>query len=324
MPSEGVAPSRPAGCLPPFREFVRSRKIADQIADLHRFQYTIGYIPNGAFALDAAANRAFAAGTDAIREVLLESGLHSLHQLQVDCPAKSEGSAPRDKPRFCWRMQDDVYHFQVHVTEEGFFITRTSSSLADFYDWYCRFMPHASRIEATIRRATEAAAERAIHSTKVVVRFEFCFTDFKHANDEPDAEHRRNVEVLQDLIPALPNEHGERTPLSSQNFMRLDLKQSRVETFCVSGQERLRNSWYILEAPSNDRGRYISFVAELQNASIEAPRSIAAHPVERGAFDDDTRDEYRTAIIDFLRDRAFEGVVVDLFKNWQFRSCRSM
>lgn len=290
---------------------------------MHKFQYTIGYIPNGAIGLDAAANSAFAAGTDAIREVLLESGIHSLHQLQVDCPAKSE-APPRDKPRFCWRMQDDVYNFQVHVSEEGFFITKNDCSLRNFYDWYCRFMPHASRIEATIRRAAEAAAERAIHSTRVVVRFEFCFTDFRHANDDDGAERRRNVEVLQDLIPALPNEHGERAPLSSQSFMRLDIKQSRVESFWISDQQRPRNYWYILEAPSNDRGRYISFAAEIQNMSIERPHSMALAPVGRTAFEDDTRDEYRIGILDFLRDRALEGFVADLFKNWQFRSCRSM
>jgi hypothetical protein len=157
--------------------------------------------------------------------------------------------------------------------------------------------------------------------TLVQTQFEFTinFGDFKQSRKT--SERLRNVDVLQAFIKYIPDEQGDMREISKQYFYRLDLTLGRIETF-EGG--KTRNAWYSVQAPANENGRYLVLTAQLRNASTEGPGSDSHKPVAIVPFDPDYGEDYKIALMEFLRDRALEGFAGRLLENWGFVTTRTL
>lgn len=306
--------------LSTFADYVHGHPITSMVKEIAGFEFAVQYQDNGALRVPGVLDTVVAEGLAAINQVLLDSGIHYQQHLKANVEGADPANPHLAPPGCQFTLDHDVSHFGIAVTGERFSIIRGPSSFRDFYDWYTAIMPHAARIERTLRRAIEKSAERRWDPVQTNHQFELNFCDFQSRSISPQHNRTRNVEVLSTLIPFLP-EGTSLQPLSEQLFYRLDLTLSRLEEFGET-QTKRRNAWYYLEAPFNEDGRFLVFRAQLRNTAIELLQKGAPDRAPTLPFDGNFSDDYRLALEDFLRDRALEGFAARLLGNWDFNTQR--
>jgi hypothetical protein len=250
----------------------------------------------------------------------MEAGLGQLHLLTTKIQTPKKGKLDTDKAVVTFTYEHDRFDFQIELFDDRFRIAKSDSSFDNFYEWYYHLMPRAAAIESTLRRVIERTANKPLTVVQTAFDFTIYFGDFKQLGRKT-SDRLRNVDVLQTLINSLPDEHGEMREIPKQNFYRLDLTLSRLETF--SGG-KTRQAWYFLQAPANENGRYLVLRGQLRNASTERPGTDSHKPADVLPFDPDHGEDYKIALTEFLRDRALEGFARRLLENWEFITARTM
>jgi hypothetical protein len=221
-------------------------------------------------------------------------------------------------------MEEVRNQFRLDIYDDRLKIHRDSSSFVDFYEWYRRFMPEAQSLVSTVKRAIERKSERELSFVQTQFEFKINFSDFISTGRNPANRQTRNVDVLQTIIPAIPDSRGF-TELSRQNFYRLDVNFSRLEEFNVAGISKSRNCWYILEAPFNEKGRFILLTAQLRNSSFDRlNESNERGGTVRSPFDDDFAGDYFIALDSFLKGSALETYMGRLLATWDFKTQRQL
>lgn len=312
--------------LPPFDEFVANTAITRNISDIHRFTYTLGYQKTGAISAPEAVNALVSEGYNVINDLLLTSGIHYLQQLEAK--VSSDSSTPSDlnrdssQPIIEFKFGHDTKHCSFQFTEDKFKIVRRSSSFEDFYGWYANFMPEAARVEMTLRSIIERASGRQLRPVQSIHDFVIDFSNFRKPSQVADRSGKtppRNMNVLQGIIPQLPGSEQNMKALTEHDFYRLDLTLSKREVF---PDAKSRNLWYVIEAPFNEKGRFIVFTAQFRNTAAEIIED--GDVVDVVGFDPEISGDYRLALVDFLRDRALEGFAKQLLKDWEFDTEREL
>jgi hypothetical protein len=311
--------------LPSYEDYIDGTRILRRIDHIHRFSFTVSYQKSGAIATPAAQDALISEGYAVLNDLLETSGVHYLHVLSGEASrSKSESNDDRSEPLLTFTFGHDTKNCQFKFFEDRFRIERGPSSFPEFYDWYRIVMPEALRIEMTLRQIIQRATMRPLRPVMSVHDFVFDFCRFRKPpgvqeleGEDGEEQYTRNMEVLEAIIPRLPD-NREMTALTRQQFYRLDLTLSKRETF----GDINRNAWYFIEAPFNQNGRFIVFTAQLRNAASEILED--GKVVETFPFDPDFGEDYRLALLDFLRDKALEGFVSQLLGGWRFETERNL
>lgn len=263
---------------------------------------------------------------ESLGRVLPATGIHNLHSLKAT-PQRTAGDHSRldtSKPIVTISMPESPDQFTLNVYDDRLTITRGSSSFADFYEWYRKFMPEAQTIEATIRRTIERSTSKQVNAVLTQHEFKMYFSDFMSIRRDQRTREARNVNVLENIIPYVPDVQGS-IELSKQDFFRLDLTLSRLEEFCIKGSKKRRNCWYMLEAPFNERGRFLVLTAQMRNMSFHllTESSDGGWP-PMAPFDSDFGDDYFIALESFFKGRALEIFMNKLLGDWEFQTQRNL
>lgn len=308
--------------LAPLDEFVSGSPITAQVTSIHRFEYRVRYQNTNLTRIRHIADAVASQGLQALDDALRASLIFQLHNLNVEIQEfKKRDRVDTDRPIVKFTFQHDRFHCTFSLYDDRFTLTRNDSDFDTFYEWYSRMMPHVGQVESTIRRIIEREGGQSLEVVQSQFEFEINFGDFETRANVAGTPRRRNVDVLRALIPALPDERGVMRELAEQNFIRLDLSLSRLEQF---SNGKVRNSWYVLEAPFNENGRYLVLRAQLRNTSTELPGTDSYKPADVLEFDPDFSDDYRMALIEFLRDRALESYAKKFLETWNFSTPRQI
>ncbi|WP_328756597.1 hypothetical protein [Streptomyces sp. NBC_00271] len=299
--------------LPSLAEFQMKTGVVERVKELNKFSFLVEYQKNSAIsdARDILARQGYAV----LNDLLESSGIHYLHELEVQLPDSTNG---KDGILLGFRFSHDRHHCKFQIRDNRFEILRSSCSFSDFYSWYAVVMPEALRIEMTLRQIVQTATKSILTPVRSQYEFVFNFSNFRRRIEDPsETRPPRNMDVLKSFIPHIPVGRTI-TDLAEQDLYRLDLTISRRETF----GDKARNTWVVVEAPFNENGRFIVLTAQLRN--------IAAEVLEEGSvahttgFDADYGSDYRIALLDFLRDRVLEGFAWRLFNAWDFDTERQL
>lgn len=313
--------SQDAPLLVPLKEYLADAPITKQVTAINRFEFTIFYQNAQLLATRRIADLVASEGLQAVNDALTTSVIFQLHNLKTEVQGfKKRNRIDRDRAIVRYTFDHDRFQCTFSLFDDRFTIVRQDSEFDNFYEWYRRIMPQAVPIESTIRRVIEKEANQSLEVVQSQFDFRVNFGDFETRASVIGSPRRRNVDVLKALIPSLPDAQGDMREISDQNFYRLDLTLSRLEKF-LNG--KTRNAWYYLEAPFNENGRYLVLQAQLRNSSTELPGTDIRRPADVLEFDRDFGDDYRTAINEFLRDRALEGFARKLLEAWDFKTPRS-
>jgi hypothetical protein len=310
--------------LPSFDTFVDAG-VVSQTHDINKFSFAVHYQANGALTDPSVASAVLVALLRSLADILVDADIHHLDLVDATAQRPAEPGARLDDTTavVSVKLKDSVFKFAISVFDDRFVITREGSSFNDFYEWYLRLMPNAAQLEATVRQAAARSYGKPIEVTMTQFEFKFVFSDF--SKDRWSLTRLpRNVDVLSKILPTVPNRGG-RTELSEQDFLRVDLTFSRLEQFETPNGAKSRNCWYALEAPSNERGRFLIFTAQLRNVSAET-LDQSPPAARRGAipFDPDFTDDYLLALTDFLPVRALDGFMGRLLEDWEFGTQRQL
>jgi hypothetical protein len=317
--------------LPTYRDYIADTAVAARVGELNRFSYTIRFQQAG-LTDPAMTDDILSACLASLARILPAAEIHNLHLLKatVQQPEWKQSRLDERRAIVTVSLKERRNGFSLTVYDDRITIARDSSSFEDFYRWYCDFMPQAGHADATIRRAIERRLNTQLILVETQYEFKFDFSDFTRTGQSLPGTgqslpvRRRNVDVLEYLVPAVPTDAG-RVELSKQDFYRLDISFSRLDEFIVDGRSRLRNCWYSLEAPFNENGRFIVFTAQLRNTSNESLSDTGADGRNLMIpFDADFADDYQLALVGFLRDRALEGFMGRLFETWDFSTQRDI
>lgn len=311
--------------LPTFEELADGNTLLGRIDEINAFSFIVSYQKSGALTHEAVVDQVLAALLRNLSDVLVTSGIHYLHAVKATSqhPAQVGARLDESKVMVAVSLEHSVYHFAVRVFDDRFVITREPSSLRDFYEWYRLFMPNATQLEATVRQSVARVHGQPLEITQTLCEFKFIFSDFRKLHRR-EQRQPRNVDVLSAIIPTVPNPSGP-TELSKQDFARLDLTLSRLEQFESGSGAKWRNCWYLLEAPSNERSRFIVFTAQLRNAASESSgESTRSGHSPVIPFDLDFSDEHAMAIVDFLKARALDDFMGTLLEDWSFSTQRRL
>jgi hypothetical protein len=325
--TDAIIPVSHQSALPSFEEFVGPTGVLSRVKDINRFAFTVNYQKNGAINQPVAQDALISDGYAALNDLLETSGLHNLHMLESKIRASdrlSSGLSDNEGPVIEFAFGHDIQHCRFQFYDSSFVILRNSSSFADFYSWYCIIMPEALRLEMTFREIIARATGRTLRPVQSIYDFRFYFSDFKIPDElrrlrrlQPDRQSR-NMDVLESIIREFPGP-DKVVRLSDQDFYRIDLTVSRREMF-EGGITR--NTWYFLEAPFNEGGRFIELTAQLRNTSAEILKDGEVLGVS--SFDPDFGHDYHIALIEFLRERVMERVMGQLLGNWEFETARGL
>jgi hypothetical protein len=307
--------------LPDIDSFRRKTDILSRIDDIHGFSFAVQYQKSGALSSPAAQDALLGSGYSVLNELLETSGIHYLHALEAK-PKAPSAVTDEDEPQLQFVFGHDTQHCAFQFFDDRFVISRRASSFEDFYAWYRVVMPEALRIEMTFRQIVHRATQRSLRPVQAAYEFTFYFSDFKKPKlsriaDQPQREWR-NMDVLEEIIRQLPGPNREMTKLTDQQLYRLDLTVSKRDFFGPVSRE----VWYSLQAPFNEKGRFIVLKAQLRNTSAEILENGEVR--ETTGFDPDFASDYRLAILDFLKDRALEGFVWQLLGDWEFSTERGL
>lgn len=310
--------------LPKFEDLVVQESVAERTEEISNFTFSVYYQKNGALTNHKVAEAILGTLLNSLSDILIDTGIHHLDLLEASTQTPSEPGArlDGDKAVVSVALNDSVFKFGITVFDDRFRITREGSSFHDFFEWYQRLMPNAAQLEATVRQAAARTYGQSIEVTHTNIDFRFIFSDFHKEGWRPNRPPR-NIDVLSKLVPAVPTRAG-LTELSDQDFLRIDLKFSRIEKFATATGDKLRNCWYTLEAPSNERGRFLVFTAALRNVSgetIEASSPGSSNPIP---FDPDFTGDYLLAVTDFLIVRALGDFMGRVLEDWKFSTERQL
>lgn len=324
MPMPPTPERYPVKALPAYDDLLQDTRILRRVNEISKFSFTVFYQNNGSLTHQNVAEAVLAATLGNLADILVNTGLHYLHSLEAisQQPSQPGGRLDGDKA-VVTISQKSVFPFVIRVYDDRFVISRESSSFRDFYAWYRLFMPTATQLEATVRQTVARKYEQSLDVTQTQFEFGFIFSDFTK-RDWPEKREPRNVDVLSPLIPMVPNQQGA-TELTRQDFPRLDLTVSRLERFAYADVEKWRNCWYMLEAPSNERSRFIVFTAQLRNVSAQKlGSSPEIDDTPMIPFDPDFSEDYALAICDFLKLRALDDFMDRLLSGWDFQTQRQL
>lgn len=310
--------------LPSIEEFRDQTNIVERVTDIRYFSFNVRYQKSGILGQRSATDALRTDGYSVLNDLLETSGIHYLHVLEAKPAADQSGDKQGSSgdPLLEFSFNHDTLHCRFQFYPDRFEIYRQSSSFVDFYEWYSAIMPEAARIEMTLRQVVHHATQHSLRPVQTDYRFSILFSNFRRPEGvRPDrnAPNRdlRNMDVLDGIISQLPTSRRIAESTDEQ-FYRVDLTLSKRELF----HDVARNTWYIVEAPFNKKGRFIEFRPELRNASAEILKD--GEVVGMQPFDNDFSEDYRIAILDFLRDRALEDFAWQLLKGWDFDTERQL
>lgn len=311
--------------LPAYDDLVTATRVLSQVSEINTFSFTVFYQNNGALTHQDVADAVLAAALRSVSDALINTGINYLHAVDATSQRATTVGSRLDgsKSIVSISLPHSVFHFGLRIFDDRLVVSRESSSFRDFYEWYRLFMPNASQLEATVRQAVARKSGQPTAVTQTQFDFKLLFSDFRKENwleDRPP----RNVDVLSEILPKVPNQSG-LTELAQQEFMRLDLTLARLERFKAAAEEKWRSCWYQLEAPSNERSRFIVFTSQLRNVATEKIGD-GAIDAERPTipFDPDFSEDYYLAIVDFLKVRALENFMGRMLENWKFSTQRQL
>lgn len=312
--------------LPDYKTFIHNKHVTSEVHAIRRFNYSVRYHPNGSLAKPSLSEKLLDSCLECIEQSLVNSGIHSLHELKatVQRVSPTNETLDIDKPIISIVLPDSRTGFSVNIYDDRMSFIRDASSFADFYEWYIKFMPQSSFIEETTRRTVDATTDLKLRVVETQYEFQVIFSDFTSTKKSDQARNHRNVDVLEQLVPLVPGPNG-KTPLPNADFFRIDLTLSRLEHFADTLHPRYRNCWYILEAPFNELGRFLVLRAQMRNVSHELPTQAedASYPITQ-PFDEDFTTDYVIALQDFFRDRALEQFMGTLLDTWTFETQRQL
>ena len=268
---------------------------------MRNFLFRVGFQSLPFYDDEGARGELMEAGFSIMNELLTQSGFHYHHRLDAK---SSEGG-------LSYIFDHPTRHFQVRVDNEAFEIKRAASSMRHFVDWYLAMMGGATRVYSSFQKELQEITGYRINPTSTRFVFEFWLTGFRRAGEQTA---RRNVEVLQSLLPEFPAPDGTSKSLTDQDFFRVDLQVSRQ--IVVAGKRR--NGWYSLEAPFDDDGRDLAVTLELRGTSQPELNGGAVGEVK--GFDDDALNDHAIALKEFLRDHAANEFLATVLKDWEFEA----
>ncbi len=278
--------------------FLRDTKLMQRLTNINEFQFRVDYQATAAVSDESVRRQLMSAGYGHINAVLKERNMHHWHEL------KAEEDATQAQVSFTYTH--DRHHFQIVIDPDSLRIRREASSWSNFYNWYVAFMPMASRLESTLRKEIQSFSKTTLTPVQTRYIFGFILTNFRKGGDDTA---RRNLGLMAEIIPQLPDSTGANKPLDEQEFHRVDLNVSRREV--LAGKIRL--GVYNLRSPFNELGSAMWCGFELRGSSFE---EVSGSVVR---FDEDSLDDHSLALTEFLRDTAVErylGGVVGA--NWRF------
>jgi len=212
------------------------------------------------------------------------------------------------------KYPNDIREFTLDISSNRFTLRRQPSSLPHFIEWYLAFMPNIKTIFESFRNEIQTITGQPVTPVQTDFQFNFILTRFSRPGWENRSQ--RNLEVLQGLIPELPDSSGASLKLADHPLYRIDLELSKREA--ISG--KVRNTWYKVEAPFNDGGKMLECTFTL--------RSQAAEQLIDGigtlSYDIESIDDHDLALMGFLKERALEGLLGSLLTNWNFTSVTSL
>lgn len=309
--------------LPTFEVFTRSTSVAKRVSEFNSFQYEVQYPPKSCLVNDENKLGVLSNIVDSVVGVLEKTGVQTAHRLQIIDENKTEpGSQGPDIVGL--QLEDDRFGFKIRLRENSFSVSRDPSGFENFYQWYRAIMPEISELELASRRHIERVTRRQIKPAQAQYHFRVLFSDFRSRANDRSGELMRNVDVLESLIPSLPAKDGN-VELSKQEFFRLDLTMSRLDSLVTSeGDVASRNCWYKLEAPFNENGRFIVLTANMRNSSQESIKKSAPDSGELDVepMDDNLAGDVDLAINQFFRDKALEEFMGRVLLHWDFGTQR--
>ncbi|MEO1244603.1 MAG: hypothetical protein AAFX56_02870, partial [Pseudomonadota bacterium] len=241
----------------------RRTGLASNINDIHRFEYVVSFqsIPN----LMEPETRAelISSMSMLINDSLARSGIHNLNNLSVSYVA--------DDNKIRYTFSHDRYRFHIDIAANRFSINRFDSSFDGFLEWYRRFMPSAGSLFEAFSQEVKENLQRTVVATQTVFKFKFLLCEFRQGT-----EPKKNIDVLNQAIGAIhlfspvDAEDGHKP---SPELYRLDLTISKKEV--VAG--KVRNGWYLIEAPANESGRFLVAEFQLRGDDIEEFDSEGRH-----------------------------------------------
>ena len=309
--------------LPTFDELQQGSRLLHRIDEIRKFSFAVSYQDNGSLTREDVAEAVLSAVLGNVTEMLVKTKINYLHEIKTEAQRAATPGARLDGSKAVATISfgHSVFQFSIRIYADRFVISRESSSLADFYAWYRLVMPNAAQLEATARQAVARKLGTPMDVTRSGFEFGFVFSDFTKVDwggDRPP----RNVDVLSKLVGNVPNSRGS-TELNRQDFMRIDLNFSRLERFRLGQTEKLRNCWYTLEAPSNERSRFLVFTAQMRNIG-EDKVGGASGQYDSIPFDPEFTDDYVFAVRDFLKERALDSFMFSLLEGWKFQAQRQL
>ena len=292
----------------PVAMFKHGTKILKRINNINQFEFRVDYQKTSALHDRTRRQKLVSVGYGILNAVLKETNMHFRHSLEG-----SEDDSD-DTVRFVFRH--DRNHFQVRIASDGLSIDRTSSSWANFYNWYETLMPMASRIEGSFRKEIQDSSDCTITPVQSHYTFTFILADFRRGADDAA---QRNLAVLAEILPVLPDQKGNKQKILDQSFHRVNLHVSKREVFAG----KVRNAWYIIEAPFNEAGRVLHCRFELRGTSFEERDGEKIKSISR--FDEDSLDDYSIALNEFLKLNAIERFLGGLLGDtWKFEAVREI
>jgi hypothetical protein len=305
--------------LPSFDDYIKTTNIVKRIKNIHGFVFRVEYQKNLALSAPEVTKVIASEGYAVLNDLFESSGIHYLHSLVAMTSEKSGSETSSNDPLVEFRFSHDRFQCRFQLREDNFSIIRDSSDFSDFYTWYSVVMPEALRIETTLRQIIQRTTGGLLRPVQSQFEYAFNFSDFRDPLNDPDASFKpRNMDVLEEIIPQLPGPHRTMTRPADQQLYRLDLTLSKREI--LNG--KARNTWISVEAPFNEGGRFIVVTAQLRNTSAEVLERNEI--VATAGFDPNFGDDYRIALIDFLRNDALESFVWQLLRKWEFGTVRTL
>ncbi|TMC09512.1 MAG: hypothetical protein E6J41_10555 [Chloroflexi bacterium] len=283
-------------CLPD-APFLRQVKHINDFAIIA----TIPPIPAGVFGDEELTASLSQKLYDYIRQIVRDAGFHYETELQPF----------REPAGFGVKYDDDEFQFRAWFADNRVGISRPGSSFEDFHSWYTRFMPVGQSLATTMCQLLGETLHRSLDILSASFRFDFILHDFLMEGARAAV---RNPEIMKTIIRVWPGEAGRTTDDAAvlASVARADFAVQRWSTSPISGQRRLER--YSVEAPSNQLWSSLWFNFEYRATSYTDPESGIRETVDPVLL----LNDYRSAYVDFLRDKALSGFMASLLEGYRF------
>ncbi|WP_369260146.1 hypothetical protein [Streptomyces sp. R35] len=215
---------------------------------------------------------------------------------------------------------DDRFDFELQLDNSRIMLHRQGSRFADFHDWYLSLMPNVKVLIASILEMLRKTTDREFKVFRAGFAFKFLLHDLKKFSGSPlQEESVRNSYIMSRLVSGVPSDTGRlsRDEKFVSDTSRTDVNITRwVEVERTPGQVLRRLERYAVEAPANKNGAGLWLTFGYSGETYSFPDGTGRIGFSHREF----LDEWDTAYIDFLRDKAIKEFLATLTSDCGFRT----